>query len=347
MWDPRSWVQARPSFPRAIAAPAAAPCDPPLVCLQVNAEYIPFMAGALSQLTQRTTWLAPDEDTLQGILANMTWLVELVGTAVQCNQPPQIGVPTGQQACNISGYLANSVIRLSIINALQDIQNDYTVIGYGLRIMQFIPGFGGIFGVGMQVLFDLYSAIAGGTQADYQAAVDDPTYFGLVTCAIYGAIAADGQVTIANFPAIVTNLDAIPYSLTDVKTAVHNYVSGLGAAGLQALQPIGALAAYDCSNCSGTGPALGPVGPQPRQISGSDFLQIGIGLADAVLPIAFPRPFPSPPLLTVGADNQDLIASFENTTPTGTTLRITAAVPVAATMGANVDWLALPPGTNT
>jgi hypothetical protein len=346
VWDPRAWVQARPSFPRAIAAPTAAPCDPPLVCVQFNQEYVPFVAGALSQLTQRTTWLAANEDTLQGILANMTWLIEIIGTAVQCSQPPQIGPTPAVRACNIAGYIANQVIRLSIEKALADIQADYDVLNYGRTILGFIPGAGGVFGVAMGVLYNLYNTIASGTQADFQAALDDPSYFGLVTCAIYQAIAAEGQVTTANFPTIVTNIDAVPYTLSDVKDAVHDYVTGLGAGGLQAIQPIGALADYDCGACSGTGPALGPVGPQPRQISGSDFLEIGIGFVDAVLPILFPTPFPSPPLLTVCADNQDLIASFVDTTATGTTLRLTAAVPVAATMSANIDWLALPPGTN-
>jgi hypothetical protein len=345
VWDPRAWVQARPSFPRAIAAPTAAPCDPPLVCVQFNQEYVPFVAGALSQLTQRTTWLAPDEDTLQGILANMTWLIEIIGTAVQCSQPPQIGPSPSQQGCNIAGYIANQVIRLSIEKALSDIQQDYDVLNYGRAILGFIPGGGGVFGVLMGVLYNLYNTIQGGTQANFQAALDDPSYFGLVTCAIYQAIATDGQVTVANYPTIVTNIDAISYTLTDVKSAVHDYVTGLGASGLQALQPIGALADYDCTTCTGTGPALGPVGPQPRQISGTDFLQIGIGAADALLPILFPTPFPSPPLLMAGSDNEDLITSFLDTTATGTTLVVSAAVPAIATMSANIDWLALPPGT--
>lgn len=347
MWDPRAWVQARPSFPRAIAAPAAAPCDPPLVCIQINQEYVPFVAGACSQLTQRTTWLAPDEDTLQGILANMTWLVELIGTAVQCSQPPAIGPTPSIQACNTAGYLANLVIRTSIEKALNDIQGNYDVLNYGLTIMRFIPGFGGIFGTALQGLYNLYNTIASGSQANFQTALDDPILWGLVTCAIYNAISVDGQVTAANYPTIVTKIAAISYTLGDVQSAINDYVISLGANGLQALQPVGAMAIYDCSACSGTGPALGPVGPQPRQISGTDLLQIGIGLADTALTILFPSPFPSPPLLTVGSDNQDLIASFQDTTPTGTTLVITAAVPASATMSANVDWLALPPGTNT
>lgn len=347
MWDPRPWVQARPSFPRAIAAPTAAPCDPPLVCVQFNQEYVPFVAGSLSQLTQRTTWLAASEDDLQVILANMTWLVELFGTAVQCSQPPAIGPTPSIQACNTAGYLANLVIRTSVEKALNDIQGNYDVLNYGLTIMRFIPGFGGIFGTALQGLYNLYNTIASGSQANFQTALDDPVLWGLVTCAIYTAISTDGQVTTANYPAIVTNIAAISYTLGDVQSAINDYVTSLGANGLQALQPVGAMAIYDCSACGGTGPALGPVGPQPRQIAGTDFLEIGIGLVDAILPIFFPTPFPSPPLLTVGADNQDLIASFVDTTATGTTLRLTAAVPVAATMSANIDWIALPPGTNT
>jgi hypothetical protein len=317
-----------------------------VVCLSFNASYLPFVAGACMQLMQPTTWQAATEDELAGILANMAQLIEVIGTAVQCNEVPSIGPSPGQQTCNLAGYLANFVIRNSMAKAISDIQNNYNVLSYGMFIMGFIPGFGGVFGVALTALNNLYHTISSGTLADYQTAVADDTYFGQVTCAIYAAILPEGQVTVGNFPTLLSNVDAISYTLLDVKAAVHDFLNTLGASGLQAVQPSGALADYDCTHCGGTGPALGPAGPQPRQISGTDLLQIGIGFADAVQHILFPAPFPSPPLLTVGTDNELLLASYQNVTATGFDAVISASVPVASTQMANYDYIALPAGSD-
>jgi hypothetical protein len=326
-------------------APTVGPCDPPLACLSINIEYLKYLAGAMTQLTQRTTWLAADEDTLQGILANMTWAIELVGTAVQCDVVPPIHPPT-QLACNIAGYVANMVIRYSMERAIQDIQNDYNVLSYGMTIFSFIPAYGKIFGVAMATLYQLYHAIKDGVFADYQDAILDETLWGKVTCAIYGCIATDGQVTAANYPCIETAVCSIVYSIPAVRDTICFYLSGLGAAGLIALQPAGALADYDCSNCGGTGPITGPPGPQPRRVSGRAILEIIAGAADALLPILFPQPFPSPPLLTTGSDNEDLIASYEDVTATGFTARIAAAVPVGTGTTGGFDYTATPAGSS-
>jgi hypothetical protein len=343
VWDPGSFTKTRTSFIEPVAAPTAGPCDPPLACLSINIDYLKYIAGAMSQLVQETTWLASTRDELDAILANMTWAIELIGTAVQCEQPPQIGLP-GSRACNISGYVANMVIRRSMEDAIQAIQNDYNVLWYGTTIMSFIPGAGGIFGIAMAVLNQLYHTVKSGVLADYQAAVVDEVLWGKVTCAIYGCIATDGQVTAANYPCVETAVCSIVYSLPAVRDAICFYVHGLGAAGLIALQPAGALAEYDCSNCGGTGPILGPSGPQPTRVSGRAVLEIIVGAADALLPILFPQPYPTPPLLTMGCDNEDLIASFEDVTTTGFTARIAAAVPVGTATTGGVDYTALPPG---
>jgi hypothetical protein len=345
MWETKPWTAPRSSYPQPMAPPLAGPCDPPLVCIQINIEYIKYIAGAMSQLVQRTSWTAVDEDDLQLTLANMTWAIELIGTAVQCQQPPQIGLP-GQRACNIAGYLSNQIIRLSMDQAIQSIQQDYNVLSYGVTIMRFIPGAGGIFGIAMNVLNQLYTTIKGGSLTDFQTAIADETLWGKVTCAIYSATSPDGQVTAANYPAIVANVCAISYSLTDVRNAICSYITNLGVGGLQALQPAGALADYDCSNCGGTGPILGPSGPQPTRVSGRAILTIAAHAADALLPILFPTPFPSPPLLTMGSDNEDLIASYENVTTTGFTARIAAAVPVGTATTGGVDYYAQPPGSS-
>lgn len=344
MWETTPWAQPRTSFPRPMAAPTAGPCDPPLVCIEINEAYIPFIAGAMSQLIQRTTWTAADEDHLQQILSNMTWAIEVIGTAVQCNQPPLIpGQPVATRACNIAGYISNYVIRHAITQAIQAVNNNSTILGF-LDLLGFvlIPVFP-ITSVVVGAFIYLYQRMVPTQIAAFQAAIDDPTLFGAIACAVYQAIKTDGQVTPTNYPTLVTNVTALTFASSYVKDTVLGVITQMGPSGLATVQVPGVVADYDCSNC-GTGPALGPIGPDPFRIGGTGLLQIAIGAADAVLPILFPKPFTTPPLLTMGTDNEDVVGSFLNTTTMGTDLRITSAVPALATMSANVDWVAEMPG---
>ncbi len=344
MWDPASHVKPRTSFIAPVAAPTVGPCDPPLACISVNVEYLKFIAGSMSQLVQRTTWLAADEDELQGILANMTWAIEVIGTAVQCNTLPVIpGQPTIQTACNVAGYIANYIIRHSITQAIQAKQNDQQILGFlDLLGPLFIPIFP-ITSFGIGAIIFLFNRIIPAQIAAFQSAIDDPFLFGNISCAIYNAIASDGQVTPANFPTIVSNVDALVFASSYVHDTVVQMITDMGADGLAALQAPGVVASYDCSGC-GTGSIIGPVGPQPKRFAGRVVLEIIAGAADVLLPVLFPTPFPSPPQLTIGGDNEQLLASFQDVTTTGFTAVLSAAVPVGTGTTGGIDYVALLPG---
>lgn len=346
MWDPDPFSSVQPSVRRPVAPPAAGPCDPPLICVQFNQEYLPFVAGALSQWTQRESFLAATEDDLQLALANFTWLIELIGTAVQCTEPPPIpGQPCLERACNIAGYLANYIIKESVSQSVNAVANTLSIATTVWGIVRFIPGFAEALPVTWLAINGLLAAITAFGVVPFQDAVNDDALFGAITCAIYAAISPDCQVTTANFAQILTNIDAITFANADVKATIEDYITNLGATGLLALQTGGPFIAYDCTGCGGSGPT-GPVGPSPWSLSGKNVLQILIGAGEAVLPILFPAPFDTPPLLTASTDTDLVVASFENTSTTGTTLRITSAIPAAATMTANVDWTASLPGTH-
>ena len=166
--------------------------------------------------------------------------------------------PTPQRACNIAGYLSNVVIRQSLQKALDSIGFNTTVLGFGSWILAIIPGMSDV-DIAMFALNALYTAIVGGTQGDYTDALADDSLFSRITCAIYSAIEADGQVTEANYPTILANIAAVTYTHSDVITTIHQYVQDLGYPGLSALQNPGALASYDCTGCGGTG-STGPTG---------------------------------------------------------------------------------------
>lgn len=63
--------------------PTTQPSDAPLVCIQVNQDWIPYMCGALMQLCQPTTWMASG-GALLDVQTSATELIELVGTATVC-----------------------------------------------------------------------------------------------------------------------------------------------------------------------------------------------------------------------------------------------------------------------
>jgi hypothetical protein len=344
MWDPQPFVRPRSSFVEPVAPPTAGPCDPPLVCIQINEQYPKLIAGAMFQLLQRTTWTATDEDDLQNTLAWMTWATEIIGTAVQCSQPPPIpGQPCAQRACNISGYLANYVLKESISQGTNAVANTLAIATTVWGIVRFIPGFAEALPLTWLAINGLLAGITATGIVPFQTAIADPALWGDITCAIYAAILTDCQVTTANFPAIVTNITAIPFADAGVKSTVLDYINNLGAGGMQALQTGGPFIDYDCTGCGGTGPT-GPPGPSPWRLSGSQVLQIIAGAFEGVVPILFPTPFDTPPLLTMSCDNQDVIGSFNNVSATGCDLRITSAVPAGATMTANLDWTAALPG---
>ena len=66
-----------------------------------------------------------------------------------------------------------------------------------------------------------------------------------MTTAIYGAIGADGEVTSGNYAAMMTALGGMVYAHSDVVSAIHDYVDGLGLSGIQQLQQWGAVASPD------------------------------------------------------------------------------------------------------
>ncbi len=263
---------------------------------------------------------------------------------MQCSQPPPIpGQPCSERACNIAGYLSHYIIKESLNQGANSVRNDLAIATTVWGIVRFIPGFAEALPVTWLAINGLLAGISAVGLVPVQAAIDDTALWGSITCAIYEAILADCQVTTGNFPAIITNITALTFADAGVKSTLLDYLNNLGAGGLQALQTGGPFIAYDCTGCGGSGPT-GPIGPSPFRISGKTLIAIAAGAADAVVDIFFPTPFDTPPLLLATTDNEQVVATWEDTTTAGAILRITSAVPVGATMTAHVDWTAALPG---
>src|SRR6185312_8473506 len=153
------------------------------------------------------------------------------GTAWQLED---VGVPTGgttgQRACNIAGYLAVDVLKQSMQQAVDAINANRGVLGF-TALLWLIPGAEAVATIGT-ALTQFYNALSGGTLGDYTDALNDPSLFSRLACAIYSAIEPDGQVTEANFPTILSNIAGVSYTHSDVISTVHDYVAALGYPGL-------------------------------------------------------------------------------------------------------------------
>lgn len=347
MWIPNERWQQQGSFWSQVDIPTAGPCDPPLVCFSVNEQWLPLMLGSLSQLIQPTTWATNDPAALDDVLAAATYLMAVVGGAMPCNTTPPVlpGHTTAETACNVAGYLANAVIRESIQKAIDAINENLTVLGWGQLIIGLIPGAGLIINTLIKALNDLYQAMVSGTLSHYQDAINDPTLFGRIACAIYGCISSDGGVTQGNFSCVVTAVGAVSYTHSDVITAIVDYLNNLGADGLAAMQSSGALADYDCSGCP-SGHVTGYPGLHIRQDAGKATLTILAGQATETVDILFSLPFTAPPVVTISSDNPVLIASAGTVTDSDFIAEITAAEPVLVDTVATVSWVAVPEGSS-
>lgn len=85
MWDDGPYAHPVSSYRAPVAIPAELDTGaPPRVCVQFNAEWLPYIVGSLMQLVQRTTWDAADESTLFAVQSAATRLIETFGLAEEC-----------------------------------------------------------------------------------------------------------------------------------------------------------------------------------------------------------------------------------------------------------------------
>lgn len=349
MWNPyddgRSYHQTS-SFPAPVTPPSTEACDPPLVCFSINQEWMPYILGAAQQLLQPSTWDVADEAARRDVLDRATDVLAELGAAMPCTPTPPSpsGTSTADQACNIAGFLANTVIKGAVQQALNSYNADATLFGYGSAILSVIPGAGQIVAAVLKAIQVFWTSIVDGNAGDWTAAAEDLTLWSDVTCAIYGAISADGQVTDANFPAVLTAVAGVSYAHAEVISGIHDYLAGLGAAGVEALQLTGALAQYDCTGCGSTG-VVGPTGPAYRSTSGTVAVTISAGASSGATLVTFRQPFGIAPVIDVATDNANLIASVASRAAGSFLATITAATPVDADTTATVFWTATVPGS--
>ena len=75
--------RARTSYPEPVFDPGSAPGDSPIVYIPVNKLWLPYIAGALTQLQQRSAWKALNQQQLQDLIGRVNDLIAAFGAGEQ------------------------------------------------------------------------------------------------------------------------------------------------------------------------------------------------------------------------------------------------------------------------
>src|SRR5271157_1618926 len=79
------------SYVEPVVDPGTAPGDDPLVCIQINASWIPYVVGSVLQLMQPLAWTVGDRWTgywyQPDLLGRVSDLIARIGTAGPCMAP--------------------------------------------------------------------------------------------------------------------------------------------------------------------------------------------------------------------------------------------------------------------
>jgi hypothetical protein len=174
------------------------------------------------------------------------------GAAGPIGIPPPtnpFGMAPSQKACAVGTYLAQTVLKKSIAQAITGYNADINMVTTGLALITLLPPLSLTAGLALEGVAIIYRAIGNHTVAAFQDALDDSTLWSRIQCAIVNATNGDGGITAGNTAAVIAAVGAVSYSNADVMTTITDYMTHLGTAGLMAAQTGGAIDAGDCTGC--------------------------------------------------------------------------------------------------
>jgi hypothetical protein len=153
------------------------------------------------------------------------------------------------QACAIATYLAETVLKQSVQEAVNGFNGLINAVTTTANLLAIIPGYGLEIRLAIEGVSILYRAIGSSTITDYQAALDDPTQWARIKCAIVHAIGNDGGITDANVAGVIAAVASVTGMNAAVLTTITDYMTALGGAGLRAASLAGGLNGGDCTGC--------------------------------------------------------------------------------------------------
>jgi hypothetical protein len=87
LYNPLPRWQQQASFLEPVPIPAAHPGDAPLVCVQINQDWIPYVLGGVWQLAQPTSWVDTGGSSVSDVLNDVQDLMGTIGNSGACGTP--------------------------------------------------------------------------------------------------------------------------------------------------------------------------------------------------------------------------------------------------------------------
>lgn len=72
------------TYPNPVPVIVAAPTDPPVVCIQVNVDWVPYILGCLKALLAASTWNSDDENVVATMQENAQLLIDTIAAYEAC-----------------------------------------------------------------------------------------------------------------------------------------------------------------------------------------------------------------------------------------------------------------------
>jgi hypothetical protein len=167
--------------------------------------------------------------------------------------PPNPGPrPPNQQACDLAGYLATTIIHQIVDTAISEYNANHSLLDFGNTVMQDIGYAFPVTYLAWQAFRQIYNYFTAITISYFEDASADPFLWSELTCAIYTAIHTVGYIDDTNFASFITAVCAVTYTHHEVTDAICAFVTALGSANLHQMQATGgAYDIVDCSSCGG------------------------------------------------------------------------------------------------
>ena len=263
MWSDSPYVVPKSSFAWPVSPPEAEPDSGPCVCVQFNADWQPYILGALQQLAQDTTWALGPGDSIETVQGRVNKLLDMFGVTQGCTPlpTPPPNPPEGYDwDCAIAGYIVNEVVRQAMQVAINQSLGIGGPQGLLYRVLDFLPwaavwvprvadGIDGlIVTIGLNEAFDWVTAQA------------EQALWDLIGCTVYNIVKTVHGFTAQSTQAIHDELVAIGGVNLPFLTAIADFILGLEEATLNDIAQAASQTSYDCSGCGGSG---GPTTTNP------------------------------------------------------------------------------------
>lgn len=181
------------------------------------------------------------------------WSANFCSCVAPCITPTVPTFPPGQtvnqHACNISGYIAQRIIEITMQKVVAYVGTTGQELVWANAIMAELGFVFPVTAFAFNAFVNWYNSVVSQLLSQVTFVSTDVVFWSDVTCAIYAAIRTLGYVNASNYATAEANIAAISYTYPWAVAAVAAFWNDVGLQNVQAMQNAGALDDIDCSGC--------------------------------------------------------------------------------------------------